>query len=406
MAKKGKKSKKQEPAAPQLALTEWQKRNLEFQQKKREREVAQAQLQEAEREAKRAVYLGGEQASDVAGEPEAAKQAVKRRPKPIKVQTERGLAWQKALPLFLFSAIVFVLSAVMVSPLSKSKLYAIQGATNTADQDLIAASGIKSSDYISQVLLGLKGHEKAIVANDPWVKSAKIGYEFPNRFLIQVEENQVIAYRQTATGYDPVLENGKLVEEVNSSQLPESFLTIELDEAKDIENLVGQLMQVDESIRQDIQSIRPIKAATKDLLQLMMADGHQIRVPLSQVAEKLPYYQTIRTKLLEPSIIDMEVGIYATTETLEALAAETKASYEAAEKERLEQEAREAERAKRTSKPSSSGDQSASSTSSGRSDLSEASSDDASSTQPEASSEVATETSDEVASEPASSSHN
>lgn len=53
MAKKGKKSKKQEPAAPQLALTEWQKRNLEFQQKKREREVAQAQLQEAEREAKK-----------------------------------------------------------------------------------------------------------------------------------------------------------------------------------------------------------------------------------------------------------------------------------------------------------------------------------------------------------------
>lgn len=351
MARKGKKNQtKQEVQAPQPELTEWQKRNLEFQQKKRERKLAQAQAEEAEREAKRAALLA--ETGQEPERPQVKKKVLKSRRR--SAPTATSLAWQKALPLFLFAMLTFVLSAVMVSPLSKRKLYAIQGATNTADQAIIEASGIKTTDYISQILLNLKQYEAAIVKNDPWVKSAQIAYQFPNRFLVKVEENQVLAYRQAAEGYQPILESGRIAEPVNGSQLPETFLTIDLDKDQEVKSLVTQLMTVDASIRQGIQSISRLpQSATKDLLLLMMADGHQIRVPLSQVAEKLPYYQTIQPKLLEPSIVDMEVGIYATTEALEAMAAETKASYEA-EQKRLEEEAKEKDKKSSESRDSSS----------------------------------------------------
>ena len=42
-----------------------------------------------------------------------------------------------------------------------------------------------------------------------------------------------------------------------------------------------------------------------------MKDGNQVRVPLSQMADKLPYYKTVAQSITEASVVDMEAGIYA-----------------------------------------------------------------------------------------------
>ena len=42
-----------------------------------------------------------------------------------------------------------------------------------------------------------------------------------------------------------------------------------------------------------------------------MKDGNEVRVPLSQMDDKLPYYTSVATQLTEPSVVDMEAGIYA-----------------------------------------------------------------------------------------------
>ena len=51
--------------------------------------------------------------------------------------------------------------------------------------------------------------------------------------------------------------------------------------------------------------------ATKDLLTLTMRDGHKIIVPLSDIHKKLPYYSRVQAFLTEPSIVDMEAGIFS-----------------------------------------------------------------------------------------------
>lgn len=65
-------------------------------------------------------------------------------------------------------------------------------------------------------------------------------------------------------------------------------------------------------------------ATTSDLLKLEMHDGNVIRVPLSELTKKLPYYLKIKDSLPENSIVDMEVGIYTTSESIEASVAADK----------------------------------------------------------------------------------
>ena len=52
---------------------------------------------------------------------------------------------------------------------------------------------------------------------------------------------------------------------------------------------------------------------TSDLIRLTMNDRTRSLVPLSEMSKKLPYYSKIKPQLSEPSVIDMEAGIYSYT---------------------------------------------------------------------------------------------
>lgn len=317
-------------------LTEWQKRHLEFQAKKLERQKEKAREEERQRREKMAELTGEAvdedwesfetELAETFGQTEFEEEVAL-----DDFSSEETMTpLQKALPLLLFSIIVFLLSLFMVSPYSKKKLFLIQGTTNVADQQVLDASGIATTDYITQVFFSLSDHEKNLVANEPWVQSARMTYEFPNHFIVMVEEFPVVAYQQTALGWQPVLASGDSVDVINSTQLPEKFLALYLENDKQVSSFIKQLMTIDESLVSLISEVRLAgSTSTKDLLNLTTEEGHLIRVPLSEVERKLPYYQSIKANLYEPSIVDMEVGVYTTTESLEAIAAETKAAREA-----------------------------------------------------------------------------
>lgn len=79
------------------------------------------------------------------------------------------------------------------------------------------------------------------------------------------------------------------------------------------------MYKLDSKIKNNIQIINltPTKATT-DLLTIELYDGNSIRVPLSQLTTKLPYYEKIKSKLSNGCIVDMEVGLYTTTPEVEA----------------------------------------------------------------------------------------
>lgn len=92
-----------------------------------------------------------------------------------------------------------------------------------------------------------------------------------------------------------------------------------MDDEKKIEDLVKELNKLDSKIKNNIQIINltPTKA-TSDLLTIELYDGNSIRVPLSQLTVKLPYYEKIKSQLSDGSIVDMEVGLYTTTPEVES----------------------------------------------------------------------------------------
>ena len=83
------------------------------------------------------------------------------------------------------------------------------------------------------------------------------------------------------------------------------------DKAK-VKKFVKELTDINDLIKNNIQTVdlTPSKA-TKDLLTLTMRDGHKIIVPLSDIHKKLPYYSRVQAFLTEPSIVDMEAGIFS-----------------------------------------------------------------------------------------------
>ena len=48
-------------------------------------------------------------------------------------------------------------------------------------------------------------------------------------------------------------------------------------------------------------------------LKITMLDTDEILVPLSELSKKLPYYSKIKPQLSEPSVVDMEAGVYSYT---------------------------------------------------------------------------------------------
>lgn len=328
--KKSKKVDSEETVKPQPILTEWQKRHQEFLQKKLA-EDAETEAQQREILAQRLAELKGE-VLDKTDEEKLAQQAKKKKEKKVKEKkvksapTEQDLARRKARPIMVISLVTILLCLFIISPYSKQKTVKVTGLVNASQEEILIGSTIKDTDYIFSLLLNAGAYEKAVKSSSKWVKSVELTYQFPNQFTLSVTEYGVVAYTVKDGSYQPILENGVRMPLMSSSQLPENFISINLEDEKQIAILISSLAGLDDSLRAKIQSVDLAgSSSTKDLLNLTMMEGHTVRVPLSEIEQKLPYYTQIAASLLEPSLIDMEVGLYTTNAAIEEAIAQKKA---------------------------------------------------------------------------------
>ncbi|MGT2772512.1 cell division protein FtsQ/DivIB [Streptococcus marimammalium] len=381
-------SNKQKPSKKEDVLTEWQKKNLEFLKRKQEKEKLEAEKQERELQKKKEeieknklkreqekeqdqsqnlsdkkeeglaeeIFTAEEKFADeelgekqeisqeVSSEEEKSEDEVKitlpLKKDDIQVKKSKENSQtapprvlfvlddkvKKALPILIIFSILLLFSIFMITPYSQKKQISITGITYTNEEVIYAASGIKDSDYILSILTNKKQFEQAVVKGDPWVKNANISYQFPNKFTITISEYRIVAYQQIEAGFQPVLETGRIMPTITKAQMPEEFLLIELLQQEDVSLLVKELMTLDREIVDNMVSIQLSNSSTtKDLLAIQMRDGNKVRVPLSQLDVKMPLYNDIANQVPGGSIIDMEVGVYATSEELEILSDQIKA---------------------------------------------------------------------------------
>ncbi|MBJ8325721.1 cell division protein FtsQ/DivIB [Streptococcus pacificus] len=385
-------SNKKETPKKEDVLTEWQKKNLEFQKRKQEKERLEKEKQEKELQKKKeeiekaklkrqkekeveeessdngeekelSEEALGEELSEVSDEKEIADEkeislendespiedeaieeekksllpSLKKEDKLDKSGEKSNKAHprkafvldekiKKALPILVGFSLLLLFSIFMSTPYSKQKQISVAGMTYSNEETIYATSGIKDSDYIFSLITNKKQYEKAVVKGNPWVKSANISYQFPNRFTITVSEYRIVAYQQLESGYQPVIETGEIMPTITKAQMPEQFLLVNLVQKEDVSLLVKELMKLDKELVDNIESIQLANSkTTKDLLDVKMRDGNKVRVPLSQLDVKMPLYNDIAKQVPVGSIIDMEVGVYATSDNLEALSDQVKA---------------------------------------------------------------------------------
>ena len=360
-------------------LSEWQKRNQEYLKKKAEEEAALAEEKEKERQARMASKSeksdatedqesesdpkdpesAKEDAKEKAEESEDVKKEVskekskstenegqdkKREKKLVKKKSAKpkipAIHILRALTILFPSLLLLIVSAYLLSPYATMKDIRVDGTVQTTDDDIRQASGIQDSDYTINLLLDKEKYEEQIKSNY-WVESAQLVYQFPTKFTIKVKEYDIVAYYVSGENHYPILSSGQLeTSSVSLVSLPETYLSVLFNDSGQIKAFTSELSQISPELKAAIQKVElaPSKV-TSDLIRLTMNDSDEVLVPLSEMSKKLPYYSKIKPELSEPSVVDMEAGIYSYTIADKLIMeAEEKAKQEAKEAEKKQKE--------------------------------------------------------------------
>ena len=363
-------------------LSEWQKRNQEYLKKKAEEEAALAEEKEKERQARMASKSEKSDATEdqesesdpkdpksakedakekVEESEDVKKEASKEEPKSKKTEKEDkrdkkiekkpvkekpvkpkipGVHIWRAISILFLSLLLLVVSAYLLSPYATMKDIRVEGTVQTTDDDIRQASGIQDSDYTINLLLDKAKYEEQIKSNY-WVESAQLAYQFPTKFTIKVKEYDIVAYYVSGENHYPILSSGQLeTSSVSLVSLPETYISVLFNDSEQIKTFTSELAQISPELKAAIQKVElaPSKV-TSDLIRLTMNDSDEVLVPLSEMSKKLPYYSKIKPQLSEPSVIDMEAGIYSYTVADKLIMeAEEKAKQEAKEAEKKQKE--------------------------------------------------------------------
>lgn len=348
-------------------LSEWQKRNKEYLEKKAQEEAGkQKELEEEEAKEAEDSIEGGEIAEeteeddsfyeeeeieyleDDSSKPELETElSEKERKKLEKLQKKAEKEAAKvhisrvhiyrALPVLLGSGLIFLLSVYFLTPLATMKTIKFSGNQMVSQEDLLKSSKIDEKDYTLTTFINGGNHIRNMKASSPWINNLEMAYQFPITFQVKVNEYGVLAYLHKGGQYYPILTNGEIISDPTAADsLPETHISIEFSDKKLIKEFALQIEKVPASVKKNIKTVQltPSKV-TPDLVTLTMHDGNKILVPISHIAKKLPYYKGIQSQLEEevPSVVDMEAGIFSYVE-----GAQNESSSSDEEKQKAEEE--------------------------------------------------------------------
>ena len=224
----------------------------------------------------------------------------------------------RAIPVLVISSLLILLSLYFITPLGSLKNIVVTGNERVTQDEIIKATQIDSRDYTLTTFLNRNQYANNLKKANAWIEKAEISYQFPITFKIQVTEYKILAYEASTGNIYPVISNGTVINQpVKKEALPENYMRLNLSDKAKVKKLVQELSDVSDSIKNEIQTVdlTPSKA-TKDLLTLTMRDENKIIVPLSDIHKKLPYYSRVHPLLTEPSIVDMEAGIFSYSASL------------------------------------------------------------------------------------------
>src|SRR5574337_104412 len=219
----------------------------------------------------------------------------------------------KMWPFLLVFILILLGSSYVVSPLSKIGSFKTTGNVHESTKQIAAATSIKTGDHVWKIIKAKRDISLRVTKAFPRVKSATISMQLPNHFTTKITEYNESDYLKTGPNYQIVLSNGAiLTNEVVDSQKLAGIPVLEGFSDKEVKQFVKAYETLASDVKTQMTTVTKVPTkATADFIAIDMKDGNQVRVPLSQIADKLPYYKTVVLSVTQASVVDMEAGIYA-----------------------------------------------------------------------------------------------
>jgi cell division protein FtsQ len=234
-----------------------------------------------------------------------------------KARTPLEVVLVKIWPFILVAVVTLLGSSYVISPLSKIGSFTTIGNVHETTKQIAAATGIKINDHVWQIINTKSALSSKVIKAFPRVKTADISWQFPNHFVAKITEYGESLYLKTGETYQLVLSDGTiLTNQAVDAQKLAPLPVLDGFTAAEVKDFVKGYETLKPELKAQMTTVTKVPTkVTKDFIAIAMKDGHQVRVPLSQMALKLPYYPSVAASLTEPSVVDMEAGIYAKSKT-------------------------------------------------------------------------------------------
>lgn len=213
------------------------------------------------------------------------------------------------LLLLFFTLISFII--YFQSPLSHINKIEIKGSSTYSQDELVSLTGLSKELNIWKVEeKNIKGKLETL----PEVKTASVQILWPNSVKISIQEYKRIAYIMKGKTYLPVLENGKVLKNSKTAEIPAvAPILIGFSEGDELNGMIKELEKLPEMVLNSISEIHhtPKKTDTYHVT-LFMNDGFEVSATVQSFSEKMSHYPSIISQLdpAKKGIIDLEVGSY------------------------------------------------------------------------------------------------
>ena len=216
--------------------------------------------------------------------------------------------------LILLLSLFFVLVACVLyflSPLSHVQSVKVEGNRYISTEQIIRLSKVQKDRSIWKV-----DTDETVdnIKKNPEVKSASVVPVFPNSIKITVTEHTRMAYLSKGGKFYPILENGKLLDELESGEIPVfAPVLVGFKEGKALKLLLTELDKLPVEIQNAISEIHHAPTKTDPYhIVMYMNDGYEVNATSRTLADKMVHYPSIIGQL-DPDVkgvIDLEVGSY------------------------------------------------------------------------------------------------
>ena len=231
------------------------------------------------------------------------------RPK-LSKEKRRQLSWQIVFIIVFFGTIMGGL-IYHVSPKAKIEDVSVTGIKLTVAQDVIDASHLSGKDYVSTTWLHRNRVASTVKQKLPALKQVSLKFNHWNKVEIVVKEHQTVGFFANKNGYQRILSNGYIDDEVLAKPLGNFPVYDGFKSGTELNRIIKLYAKMPNQIQNAISEIKSDPSKTNPYrIHLYMNDGNEVVADSRTVIDRLKYYGNIVAQTKKKGIVDLEVGAY------------------------------------------------------------------------------------------------